>query len=83
MRTFAAEFEGMSMRLMTKLMENPDIVLYYKGKEGGTALDVAVTFSPDEAHQMDEESAAIPCRQLNSDKVLLHEHGYTEFEIIQ
>ena len=73
----------MSMRLMTRLMENPDIVLYYKGKESGTALDVAVTFRPDEAHQMDEESAAILCHQLNSDKVLLHEHGYTEFEIIQ
>lgn len=73
----------MSMRLMTRLMENPDIVLYYKGKEGDTALDVAVAFSPDDACQMDEESAATLCRQLNSDKVLLHEHGYTEFEIIQ
>ena len=68
---------------MTKLMENPDIVLYYKGKEGDTALDVVVAFSPDQACHMDEESAAILCRQLNSDKVLLHEHGYTEFEIIQ
>lgn len=73
----------MCMRLMARLMENPDIVLYYKGKEGGTALDVAVAFSSDEAHQMDEEPAAILCRQLNSDKVLLHEHGYTEFEIIK
>ena len=58
-------------------------MLYYKGKEGETALDIAVAFSPDEAHQMDEDSAANLCRQLNSDKVLLHEHGYTEFEIIK
>jgi len=64
-------------------MESPDIVLYYKGKDGETALDVVVAFSPDNARQMDEDSAAILCRQLNSDKVLLHEHGYTEFEIIQ
>ena len=71
------------MRLMTRLMESTDIVLYYTGKEGGTALDVVVAFRPDEAHQMDEESAAILCRQLNSDKVLLQEHGYTEFEIIE
>lgn len=73
----------MSMKLITRLMESPDIVLYYKGKDGETALDVVVAFSPDNARQMDEDSAAILCRQLNSDKVLLHEHGYTEFEIIQ
>lgn len=71
------------MRLMIRLMEEPNIVLYYKGKEGDTALDVAVAFSSDQACHLDEESAAILCRQLNSDKVLLHEHGYTEFEIIQ
>ena len=64
-------------------MENPEIVLYYKGKEGETALDAAVAFCPDEARQMDKETAAILCLQLNSDKVLLQEHGYTEFEIIQ
>ena len=73
----------MSMRLMTRLKESPDIVLYYKGKEGDTALDVVVAFSLGEARHMDEESAAILCRQLNNHKVLLHEHGYTEFEIIQ
>jgi len=68
--------------LKTHLEENPDVVLYYKGIEGSSALDVAVAFSIDDALAMSAAAANRLCRELNKDKELLHSHGYAAFEVV-
>ena len=71
--------------LLTHLVEDAAVCLYYKGMEssGGapSALDVVVGFSPADALVMDRETAELLCILLNKDKNSLLAHGYTEFEI--
>ena len=72
--------------LLTHLVEDAAVCLYYKGMEcsGGvpSALDVVVGFSPADALVMDKETAELLCHQLNKDKASLLANGYTEFEIL-
>ena len=72
--------------MITRLMEDAAVCLYYKGMEssGGvpSVLDVVVAFSPADALVMDRETAELLCNQLNKDKASLLAHGYTEFEIL-
>ena len=71
--------------LLTHLVEDAAVCLYYKGMEssGGapTALDVVVGFSPADAHIMDKETAELLCNQLNKDKACLLANGYKAFEM--
>ncbi len=69
--------------LRTHLIENPDIALYYKGKEGTTALDVVVSFSIEDAHVMDSPEACRTRLDLNADADLLQGNGYSQFEMVQ
>lgn len=72
--------------LLTHLVEEPSVCLYYKEvEENGcapSALDVVVGFSPADALVMDKETAELLCNQLNKDKACLLANGYTEFEIL-
>ena len=72
--------------LLTHLVEEPSVCLYYKEvEENGcdpSALDVVVALSPADALIMDKETAELLCNQLNKDKVCLLANGYTEFEVL-
>ena len=71
--------------LLTHLVEDAAVCLYYKGMEssGGapTVLDVVVGFSPADALIMDKETAELLCYQLNKDKASLLANGYKAFEM--
>lgn len=71
--------------LITRLVEEPNICLYYKGvEENGcvpSALEVVVALSPADALIMDRGTAELLCNQLNKDKAILLANGYTAFEI--
>lgn len=73
--------------LRTHLLENPDVVFYYKGTatENGVpfALNTIVAFEPSDATIIENEQYAINlCKRLNLDKPLLVKVGYTNFEVI-
>lgn len=71
--------------LMTRLLENPAVCLYYKDVENNNAipfaLSVVVAFVPSEALILDKKSAKNLCKRLNADKEVLLSQGYSEFEI--
>ena len=71
--------------LITRLVEEPNICLYYKGvEENGcapSALEVVVALSSADALIMDRGTAELLCNQLNKDKAILLANGYTAFEI--
>ena len=73
--------------LRTHLLENPDVVFYYKGKarEKGVpfALNTIVAFEPSDAFVFEnEQTVASLCNRLNQDKQSLSANGYSEFAII-
>lgn len=73
--------------LRTHLLENPDVVFYYKGtdKEHGVpfALNTIVAFNKDEAKKIQTlDDTLFLCQQLNKDKTTLREYGFEEFVII-
>ena len=73
--------------LRTHLLENPNVVFYYKGtareKDVPFALNTIVAFEPSDALEFNNEQAAINlCKRLNLDKSLLVKVGYTNFEVI-
>ena len=69
----------------TRLVEKPNVCLYYKGMEDDNtvpyALNVVVGFTPSEALILEEDEAMKLCKRLNEDRGSLLAHGYTEFEI--
>ena len=71
--------------LITRLVEKPNICLYYKEvEENGcapSALEVVVALSPADALIMDKGTAELLCNLLNEDKAILLAHGYAAFEI--
>ena len=73
--------------LRTHLLENPDVVFYYKGtdREKGVslALNTIVAFEPSDALVFDNGQVAINyCNLLNQDKQALVSNGYSKFEIV-
>ena len=73
--------------LRTHLLENPDVIFYYKGtaREKGVpfALNTIVAFKPSDALVFDNEQVAINyCNLLNQDKQALVSNGYSKFEIV-
>lgn len=74
--------------LRTHLLENPDVVFYYKGtaREKGVpfALNTIIAFEPTDALVFgDEQTADLLCNRLNQDKQALAANGYSEFEVIE
>ena len=74
--------------LRTHLLENPDVVFYYKGtaRENGVpfALNTIIAFEPLDALVFDDEQTAINfCNRLNQDKQALATNGYSEFEVLE
>lgn len=60
--------------------------LYYKGMEDGNtaisnALNAIVSFTQEDALNLDEMAAVRLCKRLNEDRETLLEHGYSGFEI--
>ena len=73
--------------LRTRLLDNPNVSLYYKGtaREEGVpfALNTIVGFEPIDAMKFDDEQKAIAlCEKLNLNKQELIMVGYSEFEAI-
>lgn len=74
--------------LRTHLLEDPNVVFYYKGtaKEHGVpfALNTIVTFEPSSALEFNDEKTVMElCERLNLDKQSLAAAGYSEFELIE
>lgn len=73
--------------LRTHLLENPDVVFYYKGtaSEIGVpfALNTIIAFEPADAMMLNKQAAMELCKCLNVDKQSLADAGYSEFEIIE
>ena len=74
--------------LRTHLLENPDVVFYYKGtareKDVPFALNTIIAFEPTDALVFgDEQTAALLCNRLNQDKQTLDANGYSEFEVLE
>ena len=72
--------------LRTHLLENPDLVFYYKGTstEKGVpfALNTIVAFSEGEAKRFESsEIAQKLCEMLNLETEALHKLGFNYFEI--
>ena len=71
--------------LRTHLLENPDVVFYYKGtaSEIGVpfALNTIVAFEPADAMMFDKQTAIELCKRLNLDKLELTKAGYSEFVV--
>ena len=72
--------------LRTYLLENPEVVFYYKGtaKEWGVpfALNTIMAFEPSDAYIfIDEQEAKVVISRLNLDKLLLYKYGYSEFKL--
>lgn len=68
--------------LLTKLVENPNVVFYYKGDVTTTdALNSEVVMDISEAKELDCSTAQRICKKLNAEKKVLNEKGYTEFEL--
>ena len=72
--------------LRTHLLEDPDVVFYYKGtdKEHGVpfALNAIVAFDPSDAMFFDKPIAMEKCYRLNLDKHALISKGYSEFDVM-
>ena len=73
--------------LRTHLLDNPNVVFYYKGtaKEHGVpfALNTIIAFEPIDAMIFNLQMAMELCKRLNVDKHSLADAGYSEFEIIE
>ena len=71
--------------LRTHLLENPDVVFYYKGtaREEGVpfALKTIVAFDQTDAMMFDKRIAIELCNKLNLDKLELSNSGYSEFDV--
>ena len=68
--------------LLTKLIENPNVVFYYKGDVTMVnALNTEVAMDISEAKEFDCSTAQRICEELNTEKDVLNRKGYTEFEI--
>ena len=72
--------------LRTRLLENPNVVFYYKGTAREPrvpfALKTIVGFEPFDALQFDNKKTAIAlCKKLNLDTSSLARVGYSEFEV--
>ena len=73
--------------LRTHLLEDPNVVFYYKGtaKEHGVpfALNTIVSFEPSSALVFNDEKTAMElCERLNLDKQALANTGYSEFKVM-
>ena len=73
--------------LRTHLLEDPDVVFYYKGtaKEHGVpfALNTIVSFEPSSAIVFNDEKTAMElCERLNLDKLELTKAGYSDYVVI-
>ena len=73
--------------LKTGLLEDPDVIFYYKGtdvQEGvPMALNTEVAFNIDEALFLEREEALILLEKLNNERDVIFEHGFKEFVIEQ
>lgn len=68
--------------LLTKLIEKPNVVFYYKGDVTTTdALNSEVAMDIFEAKEFEYSTAQRICKKLNAEKNVLNEKGYTEFEL--
>lgn len=68
--------------LLTKLIENPNVVFYYKGDDTMVdALNAEVAIDISEAKEFDCSTAQRICKKLNAEKEVLNRKGYTEFEL--
>ena len=68
--------------LLTKLLENLNVVFYYKGDEAAVdALSSEVAMDISEAKEFDCSTAQRICKKLNAEKEVLNRKGYTEFEL--
>lgn len=68
--------------LLTKLIENPKVVFYYKGDVTMVdALNTEVALDIFEAKEFEYSTAQRICKKLNAEKNVLNEKGYTEFEL--
>ena len=70
----------------TKLLEEPNKVLFYQGtdkdEDSSFALNTIVAFNISEARVFDKARAFMLCEQLNTDKESLIANGYSEFEVV-
>ena len=78
--------------LRTHLLENPEVVFYYKGilkvnPDAPMAMCCVVGFTADDAHVFHciDEARELCNRlnRLNQDSTALREGGYTEFEVLK
>lgn len=68
--------------LITKLIENPKVVFYYKGDvKVVNALNTEVAMDISEAKELDYSTAQKICKNLNAEKDVLNRKGYTEFKL--
>lgn len=73
--------------LRTHLIENPEVVFYYKGiskvnPDAPMALRCVVGFTADDAYVFNSINEAQDLRErLNQDRTALLEGGYAEFEV--
>lgn len=68
--------------LLTKLIENLNVVFYFKGDEAAVdALSSKVAMDISEAKEFDCSTAQRICKKLNAEKEVLNRKGYTEFEL--
>lgn len=74
--------------LRTHLLENPEVVFYYKGFSkvdpiAPMAMRCVVGFTADDAHVFNSftEAQAL-CNRLNKDRTALREGGYAEFKVL-
>lgn len=72
--------------LLTRLIENPNVVFYCKGIANelnlSKALDNEIALEKSEAMKIDRATAQKLCNELNAEKDLLKEKGFSEFEIL-
>ena len=72
--------------LRTRLIENPNVVFYYKGTDSdgdaSFSLNTIVAFEISDALMMDQDEANRLCERLNADKDALISNGYEEFEVV-
>ena len=74
--------------LRTHLLENPEVVFYYKGiskrhPDTPLALRCVVGFTQADAKSFNSIITALElCHRLNLDKQALNLNGYSEFEVI-
>lgn len=75
--------------LRTHLLENPEVVFYYKGiskvnPDAPMAMRCVVGFTADDAHVFHSiYEAQELCDRLNQDKTSLREGGFAEFKVLK